>query len=180
MGGAIALKFALDSPQRVKKLVLVSAMGLGQEVVLANRLLAAIPALVYFSRPTHFGAKLVLQGNVYDPESIPKAFFELNYKLFKVPGRKEALISLLKTNINIWGVKTKVTKPIIQNLDRIQSKTLIIWGREDTVFPVAHAQIAMKKIPHAQLQIFEKCGHWAQVEYSEKFNQLVLKFLEEY
>ena len=157
-----------------------SSLGLGQEIDLLDRLLSAMPALAHFSRPTLFGARLILEGNVYDSKSIPEELFELSCELFKLPGRKEALISLLRANINIWGVKREVTESIMQNLDRIQSKTFIIWGREDGILPVAHAQIAVERISDAQLQIFEKCGHWAHVEYPEKFNQLILRFLEDF
>jgi 4,5:9,10-diseco-3-hydroxy-5,9,17-trioxoandrosta-1(10),2-diene-4-oate hydrolase len=45
------------------------------------------------------------------------------------------------------------------------------------MFPVAHAHVAYEQIPDSQLQIFDNCGHWAHVEYPEKFNQLVLEFL---
>jgi pimeloyl-ACP methyl ester carboxylesterase len=64
-----------------------------------------------------------------------------------------------------------------QQLDRIEVPTLIIWGKQDSILPVSLADVAATKIPYSRLHIFEKCGHWAQVEYPEKFNQLVLEFL---
>jgi pimeloyl-ACP methyl ester carboxylesterase len=179
MGGAIALKFALDSPGRVEKLVLVSSLGLGQEIKLVLRFLTAIPALLHFSRPSRLGSKLVLQGNVYDVKSIPERWIDMSYELFKLSGRQEAFISLLTNNMDIWGVRSEVTETILSNLERIQSQTLIIWGKEDTIFPVAHAYIANEQIADTQLEIFDNCGHWAHVEYPEKFNQLVLEFLQE-
>jgi pimeloyl-ACP methyl ester carboxylesterase len=178
MGGAISLKFALDSPERVEKLVLISNMGLGQEIKLALCFLTAIPALMHFSRPSRIGARLVLGGNVYDAKSISERWIDMSYELFKLPGRQEAYISLLKNNVDIWGVRREVTEPIVNNLNRIKSQTLIIWGREDTIFPVAHAYVANEQIPDTQLEIFDNCGHWAHVEYPEKFNQLVLEFLQ--
>lgn len=45
MGGSIALKFALQSPERVRKLGLVSSFGLGREIDFSDRLLAAFPAI---------------------------------------------------------------------------------------------------------------------------------------
>jgi pimeloyl-ACP methyl ester carboxylesterase len=57
MGGAIALKFALQCPQRVNKLVLVSSFGLGREIDLFKRILAVFPLLVNLSRPSRQGAK---------------------------------------------------------------------------------------------------------------------------
>ncbi|MGL5941378.1 MAG: alpha/beta fold hydrolase [Waterburya sp.] len=178
MGGAISLKLALDLPERVEKLVLISSLGLGQEIMLIHRLLAAMPSLFGFSRPSRLGARLMLQGNVYDAKSVPEQWIDLSCELFKLPSRQEAFISLLTSNVDIWGVRSEVTEPILNNLDRIQSQTLIIWGRGDTMFPVAHAHVANEQIPDSQLQIFDNCGHWAHVEYPEKFNPLVLKFLQ--
>jgi 4,5:9,10-diseco-3-hydroxy-5,9,17-trioxoandrosta-1(10),2-diene-4-oate hydrolase len=40
MGGSIALKFALQSPERVRKLGLVSSFGLGREIDFSDRLLS--------------------------------------------------------------------------------------------------------------------------------------------
>ncbi|KAM3098268.1 alpha/beta fold hydrolase [Phormidesmis sp. 146-12] len=55
--------------------------------------------------------------------------------------------------------------------------TLVIWGRQDPMVPVSHAQNAAKIIPNTQLELFEQCGHWSPIEYPQKFNQLVLEFL---
>jgi 4,5:9,10-diseco-3-hydroxy-5,9,17-trioxoandrosta-1(10),2-diene-4-oate hydrolase len=113
MGGAISLKFALDSPERVEKLVLISSLGLGQEIMLIHRLLAAMPALLGFSRPSCLGARLMLQGNVYDAKSVPEQWIDMSYELFKLPGRQKAFISLLTSNVDIWGVQSEVTEPIL-------------------------------------------------------------------
>jgi pimeloyl-ACP methyl ester carboxylesterase len=55
--------------------------------------------------------------------------------------------------------------------------TLVVWGKQDRVFPVTHAHIAAQGIPDARLHIFERCGHWAQLEYFNEFNDLVAEFM---
>ena len=177
MGGSIALKFALESPERVSKLGLISSFGLGREIDLCDRLLAAFPAIAKLIPPSRSGVRMVLNSCVYDAKSVPEEWIELSLKRFNLLGQKEALISLLVTNLDFWGVRREVFSPIVQQLDRIQVPTLVIWGKQDAITPVAHAQRAAQKIPNASLHIFERCGHWAQVEYSEKFNRLVSEFL---
>jgi 4,5:9,10-diseco-3-hydroxy-5,9,17-trioxoandrosta-1(10),2-diene-4-oate hydrolase len=177
MGGSIALKFALQSPERVRKLGLVSSFGLGREIDFADRLFAAFPAIARLIPPSRKGVKLVLNSCVYDPKSVPEEWIELNFQRFQLPGCKEALISLLITNLDLWGVRREVFSPIVQQLDQIEVPTLIIWGKQDAIIPVSLAEVAARKIPQSRLHIFEHCGHWAQVEYPEQFNHLVLEFL---
>ena len=37
----------------------------------------------------------------------------------------------------------------------------------------------LRLLQNAQLHVFSRCGHWAQVEQAERFNRLVLEFLRE-
>lgn len=176
MGGSVALKFALESPEKVRKLGLVSSFGLGREIDFADRLLAAFPAMTKLIPPSRSVVRMVLNSCVYDSKSIPEEWIELSWQRLRLPGYQEALISLLIANLNFWGVRREVYSSIVQ-LDRIEVPTLIIWGKQDSITPVSHANVVAKKIPHSRLHIFEQCGHWAHFEHPEKFNHLVLEFL---
>jgi pimeloyl-ACP methyl ester carboxylesterase len=177
MGGSIALMLAIEAPERVRHLGLVSSFGLGREIDIYDRLLATFPAIANLIPLSRGGTRMVLNSCVYDSQSVPEAWVESNFQGLSLPGRKQALISLLTTNLNFWGVRHEVFNPIIQKLDRIQVPTLIIWGKQDSIIPVSHAYTTARRITHSRLHIFERCGHWAQVEYPEEFNYLVLEFL---
>lgn len=177
MGGSIALKFALELPERVQKLGLVSSFGLGREHCFRDRLLAAFPGVANLIPLSRSGTRMVLKNCVYNPKVIPEEWVDHNFKRVCLLGQKEALISLLTSNIDFWGVQRKVFDPIVQQLGHIKAPTLIIWGRQDSIIPVAHACMASQKIPNSSLHIFEQCGHWAQVEHPKEFNRLVLEFL---
>jgi hypothetical protein len=60
----------------------------------------------------------------------------------------------------------------------LRAEVLLIWGREDRVNPLDGALVALKLIRWAQLRVFSRCGHWAQVEKFDEFNRLVIGFLE--
>jgi pimeloyl-ACP methyl ester carboxylesterase len=177
MGGSIALKFALKSPEKVQKLGLISSFGLGREHCFSDRLLAAFPGVANLIPISRSGTRIVLKSCVYNPKVIPEEWVEHNFKRVCLPGQKEALISLLTSNIDLWGVRREVFDPIVLQLDHIKAPTLIVWGKQDSITPIAHAYVASQKIPNSSLHIFEQCGHWAQVEHPEKFNRLVLEFL---
>jgi len=61
---------------------------------------------------------------------------------------------------------------------RLRNRVLLIWGREDRVNPLDGALIALKLIRRARLHVFGGCGHWAQLEKFDEFNQLAIGFLE--
>jgi 2-hydroxy-6-oxonona-2,4-dienedioate hydrolase/4,5:9,10-diseco-3-hydroxy-5,9,17-trioxoandrosta-1(10),2-diene-4-oate hydrolase len=65
-----------------------------------------------------------------------------------------------------------------EDLEQLHHRTLLIWGREDRVLPLDTAFMFLKRIPNADLHVLSKCGHWAQWERAEEFNQLVTDFLE--
>jgi len=179
MGGGVVLQFALMFPERVEKLVLVNSFGLGKHIDLFSRL-AALPLIDRVSwllRPTRQSVALVLKPVVYDSSIITDEWLERIYQLAVLPGALNALIKLAQTNLNMFGVRFEVFSPIINQLSNITVPTLIIWGKQDPVLPVAHAYHAAQALANARLHIFERCGHFPQIEHSEEFNQLVLEFL---
>ncbi|NHC35028.1 alpha/beta fold hydrolase [Scytonema millei] len=176
MGGGAALQLALLFPQRVNKLVLVDSMGFGREIALGIRL-TTLPLLIRLLRPSRRLLAPMLKNNFFNPQSIPSEWIELRYPIFALPGRKPALMAMVKTNFHLLGVRSQVFRPILSQLATITAPTLIIWGKQDRIIPVAHAYIAAKTIPNARLHIFDRCGHHPHLEYPEKFNNLVLEFL---
>ena len=61
---------------------------------------------------------------------------------------------------------------------QLRQEVLLIWGREDRVNPLDGALVALKVIRRAQLHVFSRCGHWAQLEKLDEFNRLAISFLE--
>jgi len=66
---------------------------------------------------------------------------------------------------------------VLDQLPKIKSPVLIVWGQKDLYLPISHSHLAQSKIPDSQLHIFPHCGHAPQRECSEIFNNLVLQFL---
>jgi pimeloyl-ACP methyl ester carboxylesterase len=64
-------------------------------------------------------------------------------------------------------------------LGDVACPTLLVWGREDNLVPVADADKFEELIPNARKVIFEDTGHCAMIERPETFNDLVLDFLHE-
>ncbi|MDX2270730.1 MAG: alpha/beta fold hydrolase [Cyanobacteriota bacterium] len=178
MGGGVALHLALTQPERVERLVVVAGFGLGQEIALPLRL-ASLPGVGLLAVPTRWGASLSLRGNVVDRRIVPPEWVEWSYQKFGWPGSKTAALRLAQTNLNLWGVKPQVYQPLLRQLPNLDLPTLLIWGSQDPILPLAHGKRAVALIPQARLRVFEECGHWPQVEKADQFNQCVLDFLTE-
>lgn len=59
----------------------------------------------------------------------------------------------------------------------IASPTLLIHGRDDRVLHYEHSLKLLSLITDSRLVLFNRCGHWAQVERAEEFNRLVTDFV---
>jgi len=177
LGGGVALQYQLQFPGNVQRLVLADSAGLGREIPLAMRL-ATIPVLgELMLSPSRAGMAFVLKQLVHDPAVITDDLIDLYYDLNFSQGTAKAVLAVLRACVTIRGARADVLDPVTNTLDNIKIPTLIIWGREDRLFPVGHAYFAQERIPGSYLYIFERCGHMPNFERPGKFNSTVLNFL---
>ncbi|MFB3925195.1 MAG: alpha/beta fold hydrolase [Syntrophales bacterium] len=177
MGGGICLHYALHHPEKIEKLVLVDSAGLGRELPLSMRIMSLPLVGEVLTKPSKREVYLFFKPAVLNPAILKGAFTELYYELFSLPGARKALLKVLRSMCNIFGVNKQALSYILSNLHRIKAPTLIIWGRQDAVLPLKHAFTALEKIPGSELHIIEECGHMPNFEKPEEFNRLVLDFL---
>jgi pimeloyl-ACP methyl ester carboxylesterase len=177
LGGGLVLRFAIDYPGKVEKLVLVDNAGMGRGVILDFKV-ASLPLIGEFlTRPSRKGTARLWKKVVYDSSLVTERLVEEGYGLITLPGARKALLATVRACINLSGQRADLTGLLISKLGTITAPTLIFWGQQDRIIPLAHAHIAMKKIPNARLHIFDRCGHMPQLEHPEEFNKLVLDFL---
>ncbi len=179
LGGGVSLQFAVQYPHRLEKLVLVDSGGLGSELPLSFRLLK-IPLLGEFMAwawGTRPGMRLTLRSIVYKPRVMTDEFVDQMAELARLPGAREMLLSVARMGIDFRGQNMKLLEPFLSRVPEIEAPTLIIWGAQDPILPLAHAQIAHQMIRNSRLHILDRCGHLPQIEKPEEFNQLVLGFL---
>jgi pimeloyl-ACP methyl ester carboxylesterase len=55
---------------------------------------------------------------------------------------------------------------------------LIIWGKRDTIIPVAHARSVHERVPSSRLEIFEDAGHFPHVDEPLHFVEVLTEFIE--
>ncbi|MBI3954299.1 MAG: alpha/beta fold hydrolase, partial [Chloroflexi bacterium] len=91
------------------------------------------------------------------------------------PRAAAILLSMLRQGVTWRGVRGDVL--LLDRLPLVQAPTLIAWGAQDPLFPLSHARRAQQGIPRSRLEVFPDCRHCPQLEYPERFNDVVGSFL---
>ncbi|XP_060095381.1 monoacylglycerol lipase ABHD6-like [Heteronotia binoei] len=66
------------------------------------------------------------------------------------------------------------------NISKIKVPTQVIWGKDDRMVDVSGAEVLAKDIPHAQVHLLEKCGHFQPMDSPKETSQLLLDFHTSY
>lgn len=171
LGGGTSLKFALRFPERAKRLILMGPAG-GLPVFTARPEGAKhLHAYYNGTGPSFEKLKAFLEYLVHDPSQIPDELLRMRYELSAKP---EVVANPPLKNL---GKQFPADQLWRDNLAGLTHKTLLVYGREDRTVPLDSAFVFLKVIPHAELHVFPNCGHWAQWERADEFNQLVTDFL---
>jgi pimeloyl-ACP methyl ester carboxylesterase len=181
MGGFIAAELAIAVPQRVERLVLVSAAGLSTHqrrgsahAVSAlrrlERLLIASGAWVASKSDTVARRARLRQATLNvvarHPSRIPAP---LAAELLRGAG----------TRGFIQGLEAVLDYEIRDRLGEIACPTLIVWGDRDRLIGVRDADVFAELIGNSRKVVFADTGHVAMLERPDEFNTLLAEFLAE-
>jgi 4,5:9,10-diseco-3-hydroxy-5,9,17-trioxoandrosta-1(10),2-diene-4-oate hydrolase len=175
LGGGTALRFALDYPSRAGRLVLMGPGGLTLNV-LAPDPTEGVRRLMEFAAPpgpSRDKMAAFLRIMVHDQRLVTD---ELIDERLAAASRPEALAGMTAMGASFFGEFAE-DGMLWREAHRVRHEVLLIWGREDRVNPLDGALIALKQLRRAQLHVFGRCGHWAQLEKFDEFNELTLRFL---
>lgn len=183
MGGAVALMLAIDSPQRVDKLVLVDSGGLGKEVALNLRIMS-LPIFgkllaTHLSRVNLEKFANDLRASVENTAYITDALIENLYRVEVNPEHTKMLLKASRLGVTWTGQKKSIYDPMLQQMASIQNPTLVIWGQQDNIVPLSHGELAAKTMPNAHLVVIDQSNHVPMFEQPDMFNGLVLDFLKD-
>jgi 2-hydroxy-6-oxonona-2,4-dienedioate hydrolase len=157
-GGWIATDFAVQHPEMVDKLVLVDAAGLTWQ--------APLPDL---NPSTIAGWRTLIELVFYDK------------KMVSDEGVMQAFTQHMRNNdgYTIQRTVASFASPQFEDgkLASIHATTLVVWGRQDELIPLASGEKLRDGIAGAKLLVFEHCGHVPQIEKPAEFNQALLEFL---
>ena len=178
MGAGLAIGMALAHPTRVAKLVLID--GLPQHVMekltspsVRRALETSAPSwLVSFGNMLFGGLMIesVLREIVHDPALLTPAVIERSNRNRQRPGLIKPIMTV-RENLPLWesGFATRVGE--------ITHPTLVIWGEEDRVFPIAVGEELHQTIKGSRFIRIPKAGHIPQWERPDLVNQELITFI---
>ncbi len=152
LGGAIAARFAIESSERLRGLVLVDAMGLGRFRPSPKFALTMAGFLV---RPTERSYERFMRQCSYDLDGLREQlgerwepFVAYNLELARAPEAKVA--GRMMRRVGIPRIPP-------HELDRIAVPTTLIWGRQDRALRLRIAETASER--HGwPLRVIEDCA----------------------
>jgi pimeloyl-ACP methyl ester carboxylesterase len=179
MGAGLAMAMALDHPDRVDRLILISGFPSQIETSVASpqyrRFLYHRPPLWLATLGNHLAGRgateRLLKEIVYKPELISATVIERSFENRQRGGLLTPLYSLLD-HIDTWEDHYG------QRLGQIDHPTLLLWGQHDRVFPLEVGEHVKSLLPHAEWFIIPEAGHMPQWEQPQVVNSLILPFLE--
>lgn len=181
MGGQIAISSALKYPELVKKLILVAPAGFET-----------------FNKGQKQWFRDVMTVDGIRLTTAEQIRLNYAYNFYKMPKDAEFMI---KDRMDIrfakdftdycyhitQGVQAMVNTPVFEYLHNIGQPVLCLFGENDNLIPNRYlhggkteklAQQGASEIPHCELKMVEKAGHFVMFEKPEVVNQHISTFLK--
>jgi pimeloyl-ACP methyl ester carboxylesterase len=179
MGAGLAIGMVLAHPKHVAKLVLID--GLPQHVMekltspsVRRALETRAPSwLVSFGNWLFGGLMIesVLKEIVYDQALLTPAVIERSNRNRQRPGLIKPIMTV-RENLPLWE------SGFAMRLGEITHPTLVIWGEEDRVFPIAVGEELHQTIKGSRFIRIPKAGHIPQWERPDLINQELITFIQ--
>jgi pimeloyl-ACP methyl ester carboxylesterase len=161
VGGWIALELAARHPERIGRLVLAASAGIRiPDVPMADMFRITVgqeerARELLFHDPTHPLAAVALPSFSDLPEEQLGAFIK-------------AMAATAKVAWNPY-----MHNPRLEGLlGRISAETLIVWGEDDRMIPLAYGERLTELIPGARLETIPECGHAIWLERPQPLLEL--------
>ncbi|MEE9099116.1 alpha/beta fold hydrolase [Pseudomonas nitroreducens] len=168
LGGAIAMKMALDQPQRIARLVLMAPGGLmekEQYYLQMEGIQKMGAAFANGELNDADGMRRLLSLQLFDASQISDE--TVNERVAVVQQQPRCVLTRMQVP-NLASQVAQLSCPILG-----------FWGMNDKFCPSSGAQTLMDACRNIRFVLLSECGHWVMVEHRALFNREVLAFLEE-
>ncbi|MGH9874214.1 MAG: alpha/beta fold hydrolase [Pyrinomonadaceae bacterium] len=176
MGGEVALNVALANPERVAGLILIDSAGVevpGKGSLAPGYLMIPVVGriLIALSLTSDKLVRQGLQKSFYDLTKVTDDRVANYYRPLKTRGGQLAALRA-RTQWSMF--------PVEPELGKILSPTLILWGAQDQLLPLAGGRKMSSLIKDSKLVIFENCGHLPQEEMPARVVDEITRFIADH
>ncbi|MCA9390250.1 alpha/beta hydrolase [candidate division WWE3 bacterium] len=158
-GGRISIKYAIEYPSKVDKLILIASAGIKHELNFKTKLIKAIGTIgkSVFSIP---GLSLLSP---------------IIHKLWRILlGRKD----YYRASGVMQQTFIKVIEEDLRGLvSEIKIPTLILWGKKDAMVPIGDAHFLHENISDSKLKIYSQGDHLIPYNYPEEIAEEIDQFI---
>jgi pimeloyl-ACP methyl ester carboxylesterase len=196
LGGLVALALAEENPQLIGRLVVINVPVFAKQLPHWGMwLLTQIPPeliqtidslrLAYLFAPLLREVMAIERRRVlFDPSILTKEdVYWITYPFIEFPGTIAKVaeeLQIAAREIDNWQAnKPNMLTKIQNNLSAIKCPTLILWGDQDSWFPVNHGEKLHQHIPNSKLKILSNCYHDASTGAFEELNTAIIEFLRD-
>ncbi len=167
LGGAIALKFALDYPEQVVSLNLMAPGGLENQpdyfTMPGMKILQEIMSAGAPSRDAL--EQFIRKGLVFNQDVVDDELIDERWDIFQKQ--------------NPQCLKTMKVQNLSPELGNIQAPSICFWGMDEKMMPETGIQTLAKGLNNTRVILVSECGHWVMAEHQAMFNDYTLNFLNE-
>jgi pimeloyl-ACP methyl ester carboxylesterase len=166
LGGGVAMQFTYQHRDYCQRLALISSGGLGPDLNWILRILSAPGAelvlpVVAQRAVLNVGSKLGSWLTSVGIQSPRGSEMWSAYSSLADPQTRQAFLRTLRSVVDYRG-------QAVSALGKIHVShglpTLLIWGEQDRIIPVAHGYAAHEAVPGSRLEILAGVGHFPHVE----------------
>jgi len=181
MGGQISLHAALNFPERVDKLVLISPAGFEKFTEGEGDWMKSAFTVDLVKETTTRNIAVNLDANFYETPADADFFVTDRIQIKGASNFEDYCYAVTR---NVTGM---IDEPVLEKLKTIEKKTLILFGENDGLIPNVYlhggftkdiANFAHEKLTHSELVFVPECGHMLQFEKYEIANDEIIKFLK--
>jgi pimeloyl-ACP methyl ester carboxylesterase len=160
MGGGIVQHVAAKHPERVRRLILLDALGINEMPAWDTRLFT----------PT-----------------TPEELEQLDALLLPNPPRIPGFIVrdiLRVSNERAWVVRRAIASTSTSDatdslLPQFKMPVLILWDAEDRIFPIGQGEKMHSLVPQSRFAIIHGCGHMAPVNCASQIGPKMVEFVKQ-
>ncbi|KVG65024.1 3-oxoacyl-ACP reductase [Burkholderia pseudomultivorans] len=164
LGGAIALKYALDHPDAVDALIMMAPGGVeDRDTYFRMEGIQRMVKLFTHREMNDDTMRELLTLLVHDPAIVTDALVAERMKVC-VEQPTEVLSTMSVPNLT-------------DALGELRCPVLGFWGTDDRFNPVGGAMKFVERCRDARVVLLNRCGHWVMVEHAAYFNRECIDFL---
>jgi pimeloyl-ACP methyl ester carboxylesterase len=171
LGGAVALTLAARHPELVQRLVLIDALCYDAPLDVKRRvaMMPLVGGLVFKQLWGRATFRAYFREAMFSmPSRLPHARIDHYYTLFNSPAARGSALATLRS--------TADTRAVVAQTTRIQTPTLVIWGRRDRIYPAGLGQRLAREIRGAGFEVID-AGHAVHEECPDRVAGLISQFL---